>query len=175
MQGILALAGEAGGRLVLVPTSLAPDAPYSPVTGRYGRILLIGVADHAPHVVPLSRAMSADATPPVLDGTLYLTVNSGEIRAMDPVTGRTRWDTRSSVERPGAPAVWGDYVLIASPGGRLAALDRRTGKEVHSLPGRDDRTDPVLVYSGSTPVTRGAAPCVPYGIRAVYSVDLRHL
>ncbi|MER6731024.1 protein kinase domain-containing protein [Streptomyces puniciscabiei] len=174
-QGILALAGEAGSRLVLVPTTLAPDAPYSPVTERYGRILLIGVADHAPHLVPLSRTMSADATPTVLDGTLYLTVNSGEVRAVDPVTGRTRWDTRSSIERPGPPAVWGDYVLIASPGGRLAALDRRTGKEVHSLPGRDDRTDPVFVYSGSTPVTLGAALYVPYGIRAVYSVDLRHL
>ncbi|MEU6775679.1 PQQ-binding-like beta-propeller repeat protein [Streptomyces sp. NPDC046759] len=174
-DGILALAGSAAGRLVLVPTTLAPDAPDSPVTERYGRILLIGLADHAPHIVPLARAVSADATPTLLDGTLYLTVNSGEIRAVDPATGRTRWDTRSSVERPGPPAGWDDDVLVASPGGRLAALDRRTGREVHSLPGRDDRTDPVFVYAGSPPVVRGAALYVPYGTRAVYSVDLRHL
>ncbi|MFF4396876.1 PQQ-binding-like beta-propeller repeat protein [Streptomyces sp. NPDC001480] len=172
VDGALTLAGRSAGRLVLLTS---PNAPDDASGVAYHRITLLDVTDRSPHVVPLAHAVPSGSTPTVLRGTLYFTLNSGEVRAVTPATGRTLWDTRSSVERPGPPAVSDAYVLVASPGGRLAALDRRTGRELHSLPGRDARTDPVFVYVGSTPLVHGDAVYVPYGIRAVYSADIRDL
>ncbi|MEU1408116.1 serine/threonine-protein kinase [Streptomyces sp. NPDC005728] len=174
VDGILTLAGRAAdGRLVLVPS---PDGASddTSVTG-YRRITLLDADDHAPHVVPLARSVSASGTPVLARGTLYLTFNSGEVRAVDPATGRTLWDTRSSVERPGPPVVSDRYVFVASPGGRLAALDRRTGKEVHSLPGRGSAGDPFIAAAGATPLLVGDALYVPCGIREIYSVNIRTL
>ncbi|MER6028429.1 serine/threonine-protein kinase [Streptomyces sp. NPDC001851] len=176
LDGDLTLAGQTGGRLVLLQPFAASDLPDDSFKAApYRRITLLDVTDHAPHIVPLVRSVSADSTPTLLGDTLYFTFNSGEVRAVNPVTGRTRWDTRSSVERPGPPAVTGSSLFVVSPGGRLAALDRRTGRELHSLPGRDDRTDPVFVYSGSTPLIHGDALYVPYAIRCVYTVNIKEL
>lgn len=172
VEGALTLAGRSAGRLVLLRSPSAPDDASGPA---YRRLTLLDEGDHSPHVVPLARAVPSGSTPTLVRGTLYFTLNSGEVRAVAPVTGSTLWDTHSSVERPGPPAVSDAYVFVVSPGGRLAALDRRTGRELHSLPGRDARTDPVFVYEGSTPLVHGDALYVPYGIRAVYSVDIRHL
>ncbi|MCZ0989218.1 PQQ-binding-like beta-propeller repeat protein [Streptomyces diastatochromogenes] len=105
----------------------------------------------------------------------YFVQDSGAVRAVAPATGHTLWDTASSVERPGAPVVSDAYVLLASPGGRLAALDRTNGKEVHSVPGRGTGLEPFTGYAGAPPVVHGDAVYVPYGTRSVYTVNLRAL
>ncbi|MDC0773679.1 protein kinase domain-containing protein [Streptomyces sp. HD] len=170
IPGGLTLAGRSGDRLVLLGQ---PNGDESLPTQR--RVTLLDTDGAGYHHVPLALAVPSGSRVVLSHGVLYFTLNSGEIRAIAPATGRTLWSTPSSVERPGAPAVSDAYVFIVSPGGRLAALDRRTGKEIHTVPGRDVRTDPVFVSSGSTPILRGDALYVPYGTRSVYSVDVRNL
>ncbi|WP_256333477.1 serine/threonine-protein kinase [Streptomyces sp. cf386] len=170
LPGGLTLAGRSGGRLVLLGQSYADS---SLPTQR--RVTLLDADGTGHRRVPLTLAVPSGSRAVVSHGTLYFTLNSGEVRAVTPATGRTLWSTPSSIERPGAPAISETYVFLASPGGRLAALDRRTGKELHTVPGRDVRTDPVFVYTGTTPVPHGDALYVPYGIRSVYSVDVRSL
>ncbi|MGW2488824.1 protein kinase domain-containing protein [Streptomyces sp. NPDC001606] len=176
LEGALTLAGQAGaGRLVLLQAPGVPDDPEADTASPYRRLTLLDLTHHAPHIVPLTSTVPADATATLAGGTVYFTLNSGEVRAVDPTTGITRWRIHSSVERPGPPAVTATRVFVVSPGGRLAALDRRTGRELHNIPGRDDRTDPIFVYSGSTPLPHGDALYVPYGVRSVYTVDTRKL
>ncbi|MFI9251699.1 PQQ-binding-like beta-propeller repeat protein [Streptomyces sp. NPDC053069] len=175
VDGPFTLAGQTGGRLVLVTSPDSPVGPEATTIPPYRRITLLDLADRSRRVVPLDRAVPWAATPTLAGGTLYFVLDSGEIRAVAPATGRTLWDAHSSIERPGSPLVSGDYVLIASPGGRLAALDRRSGKEVHSVPGRGTGLEPFTGDTGAQPVLHGDALYVPYGLRSVYSVDVNTL
>lgn len=61
---------------------------------------------------------------------------------------------------------------MSSPGGRLAALDRATGKVEGTLPGRDDASSSGFLIAGAPLVLVGDALHVPYGARSVYSVDV---
>ncbi|MFD5799145.1 PQQ-binding-like beta-propeller repeat protein [Streptomyces diastatochromogenes] len=175
VDGALTLAGRTGGRLVLVTSPDSPVGPEETTIPPYRRITLLDLADRSPHVVPLDWPVPWAATPTLLGGTLYFVQDSGAVRAVAPATGHTLWDTASSVERPGTPVVSDAYVLLASPGGRLAALDRGNGKEVHSIPGRGTGLEPFTGYAGAPPVVHGDAVYVPYGTRSVYTVNLRAL
>ncbi|WP_031476848.1 serine/threonine-protein kinase [Streptomyces bicolor] len=162
VSGSLTLVGQADGRLLFVDDS----------TAAYGSLTAIDVADHTKHTVRLARPVAAGGTGTVSDGTVFFTTSSGRVQAVDPRTGRRLWDTRSSVESPGPPLAFGAYVIIASPGGRLAALDRDTGRE------RDARPSPGgdAAAGSGLPITRsGDALYVPYGVRSVYSVDAANL
>jgi quinoprotein glucose dehydrogenase len=96
-------------------------------------------------------ARSFEATPILVDGTLFLSTPLGKIMALDPVTGRQRWrfDAKvnpragfgdftsrgvSSWRDPAAAAgsVCSRRIIAATIDGRLLALDARTG-----LPCRD--------------------------------------
>jgi hypothetical protein len=68
-------------------------------------------------------------------------------------------------------------VYFASPSGRLAALNARSGKVEATRDGRDDggRVDSMLVTSGARLLLVGDALYVPYGVRSVYTVDVRDL
>jgi len=91
-------------------------------------------------------ARSFEATPILVDGTLFLSTPLGKIMALDPVTGRQRWrhdakvDPRagfgdftsrgvSSWRDPAAAAgsVCSWRIIAATIDGRLLALDARTG------------------------------------------------
>ncbi|MFI6852925.1 PQQ-binding-like beta-propeller repeat protein [Streptomyces sp. NPDC050416] len=78
------------------------------------------------------------------------------------------------MERPGPPAASATHVYVASPSGRVAALDAVTGKVEGTRSGRDDggRTDNA---SGAPLTLVGDALYVPYGERSVYTVDVRDL
>ncbi|MFE5922612.1 PQQ-binding-like beta-propeller repeat protein [Streptomyces sp. NPDC056468] len=103
----------------------APDA------ARYGR--------HAPHDDLAQRVVGRpdDRTavqgparglhPVLLRGTLYFTLPSGGVRAVAPRTGRQLWESNSTVEHSGPPTASATHLYLASPNGRLAALDVRTG------------------------------------------------
>jgi outer membrane protein assembly factor BamB len=68
-----------------------------------------------------------------------------------------------------------DHVYVASPSGRLAALDSRTGRVIATRPGRNDAGPTNMTISGARLLLVGDALYVPYGMRSVYSVDVRHL
>ncbi|OXS33078.1 protein kinase domain-containing protein [Streptomyces sp. XY006] len=166
VEGTAYLLGRHDGRLVLADT-VDTDRPLT----------LIDVSSHVLTVRRLAQPRPADAGAHLVRGTLYFTRASGGVRAVSPDTGRTLWEANSSVEQPGPPAASATHVYLASPSGRLAALNARTGKPEGTRPGRDDggRVDSMFVTGGARPVLVGDALYVPYGIRSVYTVDTHAL
>jgi quinoprotein glucose dehydrogenase len=88
-----------------------------------------------------------EATPLMVDGTLYLSTPFGRVIALDPVTGHERWTFQAQIDRGGN---WGDFanrgvstwldararqgaacrrrVYLGTIDARLIALDARTGQ-----------------------------------------------
>ncbi|MEU6252340.1 PQQ-binding-like beta-propeller repeat protein [Streptomyces sp. NPDC047043] len=166
-SGLLTPAGAVGDRMLFVEN--ADEGT------KYRRLTLIDPSRRRAAIVPLARTETAAATVTLSRGTLYYSLRSGELHAVDPLTGRRLWTSHTSVELPGKPLASADRVYLASPGGRLAVLERRTGREVASIPGRGTAADPVTADTGASLTLQGDALYVPYGIRSVYSVDVRHL
>ncbi|WP_179199611.1 outer membrane protein assembly factor BamB family protein [Streptomyces viridochromogenes] len=81
--------------------------------------------------VRLSEAQPETSTPTLLGGRLLYTRPSGSVRAFAPEDGRRLWESDSTVESPGVPVASATHLYLASPSGRLAALDLRTGRVVH--------------------------------------------
>jgi quinoprotein glucose dehydrogenase len=95
---------------------------------------------------PIHRDFHFEATPLLVDGTLYLSTPLGRAIALDPVTGRERW---SYDARPDIGGDWGDFanrgvstwldpkaapdatcrrrIYLPTVDGRIIALDARTG------------------------------------------------
>jgi outer membrane protein assembly factor BamB len=166
VKGTAQVLGRHDGRLVLADT-LDPDRPLT----------LIDVSSHVLTVRRLAEPRPADAEAHLAGGTIYFTAASGGVRAVSPRTGRTLWEANSSVEQPGPPTASATHVYMASPSGRLAALNARTGKVEGTRPGRDDggRVNNLFTSGGAPLVLVGDALYVPYGVRSVYTVDVRDL
>ncbi|MFC9507080.1 protein kinase [Streptomyces sp. NPDC057002] len=165
-KGTQYLLGQHDGRLVLAD-SFATDRGLT----------LIDVSSRVLTVRRLAQPRPEDAQAYLVRGTVYFTRDSGGVRAVSPRTGRTLWESNSTVEKPGPPTASATHLYVASPSGRLAALDASSGEVEATRPGRDDggRTDSMLVTSGAPLVLVGDALYVPYGVRSVYTVDVRDL
>ncbi|WP_037825070.1 serine/threonine-protein kinase [Streptomyces sp. NRRL B-1347] len=163
LDGQQDLVGRSADRLVFVSSDLEEKG-----TG----VLTVDVDTRLPD--PVSLPLEPPASEVVLGrGTLYFTRQGGGVRAVDPLTRRLKWERDSGVEFPGPPLVSDEYVFVASPGGRLAALDRRTGDVRWNRSGSEIAGGVLGVVSGVPPTLVGDALYVPYGIRSVYSVDVR--
>ncbi|MFI1719559.1 serine/threonine-protein kinase [Streptomyces sp. NPDC020489] len=163
VKGDMNIVGHHDGRLVLMRT-----------TGAHRTLTLINIATHVVTTVKLSEAQPEAATPTLAGGTLYFTLTNGGIRAVDPTTGRQAWASNTGVEQSGPPTVSGTHLYVASPSGRLAAVNRADGEVDSTLPGRDDGA--VEGPPTGAPLTLvGDALYVPYGLRSVYTVDVRDL
>ncbi|MEU3886043.1 PQQ-binding-like beta-propeller repeat protein [Streptomyces sp. NPDC029041] len=165
-EGALHLLGRHEGRLVLADG-------YSTSRG----LALIDVASHELTERRLEKRRPEGSTAYLARGTVYFTSSSGGVRAVAPLTGRTLWESNSTVERQGPPTASATHVYFASPSGRLAALNARSGKVEDTRDGRDDggRANSMLVTSGALPLLVGDALYVPYGVRSVYTVNVRDL
>ncbi|GGS49489.1 serine/threonine-protein kinase [Streptomyces violaceus] len=165
-KGAQYLLGQHDGRLVLADT-FATDRGLT----------MIDVSSRVLTVRRLAQPRSEDAQAYLVRGTVYFTRESGGVRAVSPRTGRTLWESNSTVEQQGPPTASATHVYVASPSGRLAALDASTGEVEATRDGRDDggRTDSMLVTTGAPLVLVGDALYVPYGVRSVYTVDVRDL
>ncbi|MGW0570209.1 protein kinase domain-containing protein [Streptomyces tauricus] len=85
---------------------------------------------------------------PVLSGGLVhaVTAAGGQVVALDPATGRTRWKLNTSVYGGGAQYA-GDTVLLTSGDGTVTGVDGKTGKRLWS--GRvADGAQPAFAYFG---------------------------
>ncbi|MGW1608517.1 outer membrane protein assembly factor BamB family protein [Streptomyces sp. NPDC002285] len=110
------IVGQADGRLILLGTG-----------GTHRTMTLLNVSSAVLTTVRLSKAQPEGSTPVLLRGTLYFTLPSGGVRAVAPRTGRQLWESNSTVEHSGPPTASATHLYLASPNGRLAALDVRTG------------------------------------------------
>jgi outer membrane protein assembly factor BamB len=61
-------------------------------------------------------------------GVLYAAARDGVVVAMEPDTGRTRWETKLKEELSAGPAAGGDMVAVAASSGDLIVLEATTGK-----------------------------------------------
>ncbi|KJK41620.1 serine/threonine protein kinase [Streptomyces variegatus] len=166
-EGDLDLLGRQEGRLVFADGRSTATRDLT----------LIDVSSHELTVRRLAKPRPEESRAYLVRGTVYFTRSSGGVRAVSPSTGRTLWESNSTLERQGPPAASATHVYFASPSGRLAALNARTGKVEHTREGRDDggRADNILVTSGAPLLLVGDALYVPYGVRSVYTVDVRNL
>jgi outer membrane protein assembly factor BamB len=164
VKGEQDIVGQADGRLVVLNT-----------TGVRRTLTLINSTSHVLTTVRLARSQPEGTTPTLLGNRLYVTSPSGSVRAIAPDTGRQLWETNSTVESPGPPATNASHLYLASPSGRLAALNLRTGAVEATLQGRDDGGTADFTGVGAPPTLVGDALYVSYGIRSVYTVDIRTL
>ncbi|WP_436846670.1 protein kinase domain-containing protein [Streptomyces massasporeus] len=165
-EGSLQMLGRQGGRLVLTDG-------LSMTRG----LILIDAASHKLTVRRLAEPRPEASRAYLVRGTVYFTRTSGGVRAVSPRTGRTLWESNTTLERQGPPTASATHVYFASPSGRLAALNARSGKVEATRDGRDDggRVDSLLVTSGAQLLLVGDALYIPYGVRSVYTVDVRDL
>ncbi|MER5938810.1 serine/threonine-protein kinase [Streptomyces sp. NPDC001928] len=164
VEGGQDIVGQADGRLVVLKT-----------TGSHRTLTLINAATHIVTTVRLSQTQPENAAPALLNGRLYFTFPSGSVRAFAPDSGRRLWESNSTVESSGPPTASTTHLYLASPSGRLAALNLRTGKVEATLQGRDDGGTADSTGLGAPLTLVGNALYVPYGIRSVYTVDVRDL
>lgn len=167
LPGALLFLGQADGRLVFAEN-------IQEATHRTVVTVDVASGGHTVRSVPLSHRQPGASSITLSDGTVYYTLWNGRVSAVDPRSGRQLWSGDSEVENPGPPLAGEHHVFLASPSGRLGALERSTGKVDWSRPARS--TD-VLSSSDSpgAPLTLvGDALYVPYGIRSVYSLDIRN-
>ncbi|MEV5975602.1 serine/threonine-protein kinase [Streptomyces sp. NPDC052114] len=163
VRGTLTLIGQTDGRLLLADTSAS----------KIRHLVSVTTGGHDRRTVRLARPQSAGTAPVLSRGTLYFRLPGGSVRAVDPRTGREAWEANSTVENPGRPLASATRVYVTSPNGRLAALDRETGRVRWTRDGRlgvqawgADEGAPLTLVDD--------ALYVPYGIRSVYTVDVRH-
>ncbi|MBB6093312.1 alcohol dehydrogenase (cytochrome c)/quinohemoprotein ethanol dehydrogenase [Povalibacter uvarum] len=102
----------------------------------------------------LDTSRGQEATPLLVDGTLYFTSAWSKAFAVDARTGKEKWrfdpqiagdkaiDACCDVVNRGV-AAWGDKVFLGTLDGRLIALDMATGKPVWSV----QTTDPTKRYT----------------------------
>jgi quinoprotein glucose dehydrogenase len=98
------------------------------------------------------RPTAFEATPLVVDDTLYLSTPLGRVFALDPVTGRQRWVFDAKVPRDKG---YGDFasrgvsiwrqdaerrIFVATVDARLIAIDAKAGQVIHGF-GRDGVVD----------------------------------
>lgn len=165
-EGSLQMLGRQGGRLV-----------FTDGVSMTRGLTLIDAASHKLTVRRLAEPRPEASRAYLVRGTVYFTRTSGGVRAVSPRTGRTLWESNTTLERQGPPTASATHVYFASPSGRLAALNARSGKVEDTRDGRDDggRVDSLLVTSGARLLLVGDALYIPYGVRSVYTVDVRDL
>jgi quinohemoprotein ethanol dehydrogenase len=127
------------------------EARHSPLTDindtNVGELGMAWFAD-------LDDARGQEATPVVVDGTMYVSHAWSKVSAWDAATGKSLW--KFDPEVPGEKAVnaccdvvnrgvavWGDKLFVGTIDGRLIALDRLSGTEVWS----EQTTDPARPYT----------------------------
>lgn len=162
------LLGHADGRLLFGGVTLEDQSHH--------RIVALELSTRRAKVIDMDHPPLGDMAVTLSRGTLYFTYNNGSVRAIDARSGRLSWSVYSTVESPGPPLASESHVFLASPSGRVAALDRETGEVDWTHPAPESAGDgPSVVSERGAPLTLvGDALYVPYGVRSVYSVDVRN-
>ncbi len=111
-------------------------------------------------VPPLERADDASGGGlAVVDGTLYVTTGYGELHALDPATGRTRWVQRLDAPIT-TPKVAGGLVYVVSRDNRAWALDASDGRIRWELPAAPA---PSVMATSPAPAVTDRSVILPFG------------
>lgn len=152
----------------LRPAGYVAPPPAQPSTASPGRA---PAGDEAPRPQFGSGFRPSEATPLVIEGTMYVTTPYGRVAAVDPTTGTELWSFPLPSGMPSTRGLeyWaGDartpaQVVFGSSDGKLYSVDAKTGKPnlafgdngvvnmnteaiMRGLPGRNALTSPPIVY-----------------------------
>jgi quinohemoprotein ethanol dehydrogenase len=152
---------------------------FSPLTDvNTGTVGKLGLAWH----YQFDTERGQEATPLVVDGTLYTTTTWSKVYAFDAATGALKWSFDPKVPRElgfkaccdvvnRGVAVWNGKVYVGTIAGQLIALDAATGKPVWNV----QATDPTKPYTitGAPRVAKGKVFIgeggAEYGVRGYLS------
>ncbi|MGW4195042.1 serine/threonine-protein kinase [Streptomyces sp. NPDC005004] len=124
--------GVADGRLVLLRQPVEEAAPSVGYDG-------VVRVDAASRKVAYSRlARTYRGTPGMVDGTLYVSGQTGRVTALDPATGRAKWSRQTDVEGASGPVAGAGALYFSSATGRVVALSPRDGTTLWSTGPRAD-------------------------------------
>lgn len=98
------------------------------------------------------NVQGVSGTPIVIGGVVYIGDWSGNVRALDAVTGQQRWATDVGSPIPGAVAVDDTRVFAGTWDGRIVARNRQTGAALWE---KEIDTHPITVFYGSPVVADG--------------------
>lgn len=168
---------------------IAVDGPAVPMGVADGRLVLLqghmdgpslagydGVArvDPASRKVTYSRLAEVYAgTPGMADGTLFVSSQTGLVRALDPATGRTRWTRQMGVEGASGPVAGTGALYFSSATGRVVALSPRDGTLLWTT---DPQADGLTGEQGASPrvTVAGGAVIVAAAKNTVFAFDARN-
>ncbi|MGV9426915.1 serine/threonine-protein kinase [Streptomyces sp. NPDC003656] len=143
--------GVADGKLVLLREPVEEAAPSVGYDG-------VVRVDPTTRKVTYSRlARTYRGTPGMVDGTLYVSGQTGRVRALDPATGREKWSRQTEVEGASGPVAGTGALYFSSATGRVVALSPRDGTVLWSTGPRADG------FTGE----QGASPRVTVAGRAL--------
>jgi len=136
----------------------------------------------------LDTYRGVQASPLVIDGTLYNASIYNVVTAYDGKTGRKLWTYDPKVEKIWARwaccgpssrgiAAWGDKIIIGALDGRLIAIDRKTGKELWVTQTFEPNKDPYSitgaprVYDGKIVIGNGGGDYGSRGFVSAYDAE----
>ena len=116
----------------------------------------------------LGTRRGLEATPVVVDGTLYVSGNFGRVYAVDAATGAERWRYDPEVNGQWGRyaccdainrgvAVWQGRVYVSTLDGFLHAIDAATGKRIYKVDTLPERSPKHPYTTSATPVVAGDA------------------
>ncbi|HEX6144304.1 MAG TPA: PQQ-binding-like beta-propeller repeat protein [Geminicoccaceae bacterium] len=103
------------------------------------------------------------------EGSLFATVSSGVVLALDPASGRELWRQDLGLPLRAAPTVAGDLVLALSADNQLYALDASSGRPVWRHSGFFESAG---LLGGPSPAVQNDIVIVPYSSAEVYALRL---
>jgi len=132
-------------------------APFTILPGSLGGVLAnLAVADDTIYLdtldVPLTYTNLTEPTPTSAPGSA-----TGEIEALNLVTGKVEWDTKVSQLPLGAATVSNDLVFTTLYNGVLIALDRGTGAIVYRHPLPTSTNAPIAISGDTVIVPAGGS------------------
>ncbi|WP_130336420.1 serine/threonine-protein kinase [Streptomyces sp. BK022] len=157
--------GVAGGTLVLLREHLEGVA-----SDGYDGVVRV---DPAARKVTHSRLTRTYAgTPGMVDGTVYVSGQTGRVTAIDPATGRSRWSRQTAVEGASGPAAGGGALYFSSATGRVVALSPHDGTPLWTT---GPQADGLTGEQGASPrvTVAGRAVIVAAADNTLFAFDTR--
>lgn len=167
---------------------IAVDGPAVPMGVADGRLVLLqeyregpalagydGVArvDPSSRKVTYSRLTETYAgTPGMVDGTVYVSGQTGLVTALDPLTGRKKWSRQTSVEGASGPVAGAGALYFSSASGRVVALSPDDGALLWAT---DPQADGLTGEQGAGPrvTVAGRALVVAAAENTLFAFDAR--
>ncbi|WP_406099050.1 protein kinase domain-containing protein [Streptomyces sp. NBC_01013] len=168
---------------------IAVDGPAVPMGVADGKLVLLrerleGAAsagyDGVVRVAPASRKVTYSrlpktyaGTPGMVDGTLYVSGQTGLVTALDPADGRRKWSRQMGVEGASGPVAGAGALYFSSATGRVVALSPHDGT---SLWATDPQADGLTGEQGASPrvTLAGRAVIVTAARNTLFAFDAQN-